>query len=123
MNYKQLLILKLSDTIEWKNEREMIIPKEMRKGFDWSNTCEFLGGGKYILRCYYKGGQLYWKREYQNGQRHGLSFGWWWRNGQSAWKAEYQNGLRHVFNFGWYSDGRSMWKEEYQNGKLIKRHL
>jgi len=96
MNYKQLLILRLSGTIEWKSEAEMIIPKEMRKDFDYSHTCEFLGDGKYILRGY-------------------------WENGNKHWEAEYQNGLLHGFNLGWYKNGRLHWKIKHQNGIFIKR--
>ena len=96
-NYKDLLILRLSNLTKWKNEKEMIIPEEMRGDFDWAKTCEFLGDGKYILcRC--------------------------WRNGRPAWKEEYQNNQKHGLSFGWHKNGQPRWKEEYQNGKLIKEH-
>ena len=98
INYKQLLILSLSNITEWKNEREMIIPKEMREDFGLANTCEILGDGKYILRNYYESGQLCWKEEYRNGQQHG-------------------------FDLGWYENGQMWWKEEYQNGRRVKKTL
>jgi len=143
MNYKQLLILRLSNLTEWKNEREMIIPEEMRKDFGWAHTCEFLDDGKYILRCYYKGGhrqretecqngqrhgldfywykdgQLYWKIEYQNGQSHGVGLGW-WESGQPKWKTEFQNNLKHGFSIGWHENGQQWWEAEYKNGVLIR---
>jgi len=98
MNYKQLLILKLSNLTKWKNETEMYIPEDMRRDFDWAKTCEFLGDRKYILYRYWKNGHLYRKTEYQNGLKHGL-------------------------DLSWYPDGQPDWKVEYQNGRLIKRHL
>ena len=146
MNYKQLLILRLSNLTEWLNEKEMIIPEEMRKDFNWATSCEFLGDGRCILRRYWENGRLFRKTEYQNGKRHGLDFCWhedgqqWWeteckdglKHGLSAWyyengqqweEAEYQNGLKHGLYLGWHKNGRLMWKQEYKNGKLIKRHL
>ena len=146
MNYKQLLILRLSNLTEWLNEKEMYIPGEMHRDFNYAETCEFLGDGKYILRDYWKNGHLYWKREYHNGQIHGTNLGW-HENGQPHWKAEYQNGLVHGLYLGWWENGNKRWEdeyqdgqqhgrtvewnksgylyreEEYQNGQLIKRHL
>ena len=94
MNYKQLLILRLSHLTEWLNEKEMLIPEEMREDFGWAETCEFLeASGKYVLRSYWGNGRLGWKTEYQNSRRHGVSLGW-FENGQLNWKCEYQNGNR-----------------------------
>jgi len=146
MNYKQLLILRLSNLTEWKNENEMMIPKEMRKDFGWAHTCEFLDDGKYILRCYYKGGHLYYKTAYKNDQLHGFNLGWyengkpawkaefqngleygaglgWWESGQQWWEVEYQNGWRHGLNLRWYENGHLRWKKEYQNGELVRTIL
>ena len=91
MNYKQLLILRLSNLTEWKNETEMIIPEDMRGYFGWADTCEFLGDGRYILRGYYECGQLHREVEYRNGKLHGMDIGW-HKNGRLWWKMEYQNG-------------------------------
>ena len=95
MNYKQLLILSLSNITKYKNEAEMIIPEEMREDFGWHQTCELLGDGKYILRRY-------------------------WENGQPAWKEEYQNGRRHGRAILWWEDGNKRWEDEWKNGKFIR---
>jgi len=118
MNYKQLLILRLSHLTEWRNIREMIIPKEMYQDCNWTETCEFFGDGKYVLRGYWKNGQPYCKREYQNNQEYGLSLGW-WENGQLYWKEAWENGQRHGLSLGWWENGQLYWKTEYQNGELI----
>jgi len=118
MNYKQLLILSLSGVAEWLNETEMIIPEEMRKDFSHAASCEFLGDGKCILCRYHGSGKLYWKIEYQNGRRHGFSFGW-YENGRLHWKIEYQNNQLHGLSCGWMEDGQPYWKREWKNGKLI----
>ena len=146
ITYKKLLILRLSNLTEWKNEAEMIIPEEMRGDFNDAETCEFLGDGKCILRRYWENGQTRWKKEYQNGKSHRLSLGWykngqqwwktewqngklhgvalgWWENGHTRWKIEYQNGLKHGVALGWYKNGQQWWKTEYKNGKLIKDHI
>ena len=91
MNYKQLLILRLSNLTKWKNDEEMIIPEEMRRDFDWTNTCEFLGDGKYILRDYYNNGNKYYKAEYRNGQQHGESI-LWLMNGKKWHHYKHQDG-------------------------------
>jgi len=117
MDYKQLLILRLSNLTEWKSEAEMIIPEEMRRDFDWAKTCEFLGDGKYILRRYWEHGHPSWKEEYQNGQKHGLSFGW-YENGHPYRKKEYQNGQLHGLSVWYYENGHPECKTEFQNGQL-----
>jgi len=94
MNYKDLLILRLSNLTEWKNEKEMIIPEEMRKDFRWATSCEFLGDGKYILRDYRENGNKRWEDEYQNGQLHGRSIDW-KRDGNKLCEQEYNNGKLH----------------------------
>jgi len=119
MNYKQLLILRLSNLTEWKNEKEMIIPEEMRDSFWCAETCEFLGDGKYILYRYYKNGQLHHRIEYQNNQLHGLYIGW-YEDGSRRWQSEYQNNQLHGLSIGWYEDGDLLWKEEWKNGKLVR---
>ena len=120
IDYKQLLVLRLSHLTEWLNENEMIVPEEMHGDFNYGETCEFLGDGKYILRDYYESGQLCWKAEYQNGQRHGLDLGW-WESGQQWWKEEWQNNQQHGLSIEWLEDGKKRLKEEWENGKLIKR--
>ena len=121
ITYKQLLILRLSNLTEWKNENEMLIPEEMRGDFDWAETCEFLGDGRYILREYWKNGWLGWKTEYQNGQRHGKDIYWWWKNGNKRWEREYQNDQRHGKDIYWWENGNKLWETEYQNGQLHGR--
>jgi len=122
MNYKQLLILSLSNLTEWKNEKEMIIPEEMRRDFNWCNTCEFLGDGRYILREYWGNGQPRWKIEYQNGRLHGKAI-LWWENGNKRWEDEYQNGQRHGKDICWCENGDKRWEDEWENGKLIREYL
>jgi len=119
VNYKDLLILRLSSIVEWKNEREMIIPEEMHRGFSWYDTCEFLGDGKYILRDYYKNGSPRRKEEYQNEQQHGFDLGW-WPSGRPYWKIEYQNRLRHGYTIYWDESGNKYIDEEYKNGRWIR---
>jgi len=119
MLYKKLLILSFSGVAEWKNEKEMIIPNNMIGYNCFFSTCELFGDGKYILRGYYKGGELYRRTEYQNGRQHGLSLGW-YENGQPAWKVEHQNDQQHGLSLGWWKDGQERWKEEYHGGKFIR---
>ena len=119
MNYKQLLILRLSGTTEWKNEKEMIVPKDMmrdRPGFSF--TCEFLADGAYILHGYYKGGNKYWQKDYQNNRSYKKSLGW-YENGNRHWEIEYQNGQKHGIDIRWHRNGQPWWKEEWKNGEFI----
>ena len=120
MNYKQLLILRLSNLTKWKNEKEMIIPKEMRRDFDWFNTCEFLGDGRCILRYYWENGQLHREIEYRNGLRHGKNI-YWWKNGDKCWETQYQNGQKHGKSLCWYENGNKEGEAQYQNGKLVRK--
>jgi antitoxin component YwqK of YwqJK toxin-antitoxin module len=71
---------------------------------------------KYIVRHYYKNGNKWWEREYQNGQFHGKSFGW-YENGNKLWEREYQNGQFHGKSFGCYKNGNKYWEREHQNGQ------
>ena len=55
LKYKDLLVLELSGTTEWKSDAEMIIPDDLTDGLmknGWNYTCEFLGDGNYIIREY-----------------------------------------------------------------------
>jgi len=118
MNYKQLLILSLSNITKYKNEAEMIIPEEMREDFGWHQTCELLGDGKYILRRYWKSGNKLWEKECQNNQQHGQSMGW-YESGNRHWKIEYQNGLIHGKETWWSGDGIKWYEAEYENGNRL----
>jgi len=119
MNYKQLLILKLSGVVEWKNEKEMMIPEEMHKDFDLYQTCEFLGDCRYILREYHKNGKLYRRAEHQNDQRHGKWISC-YKSGQLMVEMEYRCDLRHGMEFRYWGDERPAWEKEWENGKLIR---
>jgi len=122
IDYKELLILRLSHLTEWKNETEMIIPEEMCGDFLRDNTCEFLGDRKYIIRSYYENGRPARKAEYQNGLRHGLSIGW-RENGDKYWEREYQNDQRYRKYIGWHTNGNKYWEDEYQNDQLHGRSV
>jgi len=143
-HYKQLLILSLSGIAEWKNEKEIIIPKDMAGDFELSDTCEPLGDGRYVLRDYRECGQLYWQTEYLNGRRDGLDCSWrdsgklwmrqeykngkfhghsvvWYRNGQKKWEAWYENNRLHGTFNEWHEDGSVKVKTEYKHGTQVER--
>lgn len=96
MNYKDLLIFQLSGVAEWKNEKEMIVPYNMKPRLDLMPasgiiTCEFLGNNKYVLRNYYSDGFIYWRTEYKNEKRHGNCKGF-SNDGDLLWDRTYKNG-------------------------------
>ena len=74
--YKDLLILRLSGTAEWLNEKEMVVPKDMVNWEGHSYTCEFLGSGRCILRGYHIDGSKCWKEGHLNGQIQWSSHGY-----------------------------------------------
>jgi len=74
MNYKQLLILRLSNLTEWLNETEMIIPEEICEDFGWFDTCEFLGDGKYILRSYHTYSYIVWETKWESERCYSLAY-------------------------------------------------
>ena len=100
MNYKQLLILKLSGVMDWKNEREMFIPQKMTDdNMSDSITCEFLGGNRYILRGYYKNKRTRWMSYYVGEEKHGL-FRWWNKRGRLINQFEFCRGeALFAYNF------------------------
>jgi len=122
MNYKDLLILRLSNLTEWKNEKEMIIPSGMV--IDWQecsfHTCEFFGDGRHKLRGYYENGDKGWEADYKNDRIHGRSDGW-YKNGNKHWEYEYQNNLRHGRAICWCESGDIYTEEEYVDGGLGER--
>jgi len=146
MNYKDLLILRLSNLTEWKNEKEMIIPNDMGIDFYTSScTCEFLGDGRCMLRGYLRNGGIDWTAEYQNGQKHGKYIVWystggkwyeqdykngqrhgkymeWDKNGKKDIRTDYKNGQVHGKRIRWFESGKKWYEEEYQNGKKIKQN-
>jgi len=101
MNYKQLLILRLSNLTEWKNEREMIVsdPKKML-GVSFASdlvTCEFPDDHSgFVIHGYYKNKVKLYRGEYN------------------------KSGLKHGKSFGWREDGRPAWEEEYRDGHIVK---
>ena len=149
MNYKELLILRLSHLIEWKNEKEMFVPNNFTGG-SLTNTCEFLGNGRYIIRSYYNiklyANKLYAKKEYKNNLLNGLSLGWhengqrrcrvefrdgrkgstvhYYRNGRPEWKHQYNKyGNLQGIERWWHEDGQPKSIKEWENGKLIREIL
>jgi len=77
MNYKDLLILKLSGIARWKNNKEIIVPKDIVDRSGHPCTCEFLEvSGGYVLRGYYKNGNIHWQEEYQNGRKSSIFSCW-----------------------------------------------
>jgi antitoxin component YwqK of YwqJK toxin-antitoxin module len=133
------LTYKTGDEIHWEDENRNPITVEPVD----------IGENKYIVRGYWrngnkcKNGNKWWEREYQNGQFHGKSFGWyengskrweeeyrngqphgkwidWYENGNKEWECEYQNGQPHGKWIDWYENGNKEWEREYQNGQLIK---
>ena len=74
------------------------------------------GQEKYIVRYYYKNGQLGLEVEYQNGQLHGTNKAY-YDNGQLSWEEEYQNGQFHGTCKRYYDNGQLYWEQEYQNGQ------
>ena len=57
----------------------------------YDHKIEYLGGDKYKLIGYYKNGQKWWEREYQNDQLCGKNIKW-HENGDKCWETKYQNG-------------------------------
>ena len=110
INYKDLLILKLSGAAEWKNEVEMYIPKEMMKEL-WGETftVEFLGDRKYIAYGYWENGQKGWEVKYREDLKHGKSFGW-HPNGQKSWEREFCEGQPRGKHIRWHANGRKWWE-------------
>jgi len=99
----------------------MIIPKEMREDFDWCETCEFLGDGKYILRLCWENGHLRWKREYQNDLKHGEDITW-WSNGNKRCEVYYRNGRLHGKYIVYNKNEIKHIDKEYKDGILIRSH-
>jgi antitoxin component YwqK of YwqJK toxin-antitoxin module len=81
---------------------------------DW----DFLNTGTFIIIKYHENGNKHWEKEYQNGQQHGKSFGW-WENGNKWWEIEFQNGQRHGKDIRWHENGNKNWEDYYWEGKKV----
>jgi antitoxin component YwqK of YwqJK toxin-antitoxin module len=126
INYKGLLILKLSGSAEWKNDSEMYITERDRFGHIY--TCEFvdLESREYIIRRYRKVRKYIFFRhevkigeyEYKNDDRHGKHTGWFAHNGKKSWQEEYKNNEPNGKCISWDTKGNKIWQVEYNNGIL-----
>ena len=86
------------------------------------NKIQYNGDDKYTITAYHSNGNKYWEQEYQNGQLHGKSFGW-WENGNKHWEKKYQNNQLHGKYIVWDENGNKHWKTEYQNDQRHGKHI
>jgi len=108
INYKDLLILKLSGVTKWLNKKEMIIPKtntpkeiSIFRPHDHYTTCEFLMNSECILRGYYDSGCKIWEQKFRDGLPHGIYKGW-HEDGRISWNEIYNNGVKlEPFTLKW----------------------
>ncbi len=74
---------------------------------------------KVIIREYHENGNLWWKKEYHQGQLHGTSKRW-YKNGKLRWEENSHQGQLHGISKGWHENGKLRWENNYHHGKRIK---
>jgi antitoxin component YwqK of YwqJK toxin-antitoxin module len=119
INYKNILILKLSDLTEWKNKKEMIVPSDLVEE-GWCSdyyTCEFFDDRKYTMRGFNGNWEEILKVDYQNNEIHG-KYIMRYDNGIKQWEENYKNGVLDGKCAVWFKNGSKNWELEYSNGRL-----
>jgi antitoxin component YwqK of YwqJK toxin-antitoxin module len=84
----------------------------------YGSKIKYLEKNKYIL-TYFSSDKKFEQREFDNGERHGKSFGW-FSNGFKRWEIEHQHSKLHGIYRIWNEDGIMLLNHKYKNGKPVK---
>jgi antitoxin component YwqK of YwqJK toxin-antitoxin module len=69
---------------------------------------------------YHDTGEIWYKKNYINGNQHGEQIGY-WSNGQIRYKNNYINGKYHGEHIGYHGTGKIWYKDYYINDKLVSQ--
>ena len=93
------------------------VQREYRANGQLDHLISYKNGQRQGLsRGWYSNGQLQSENHWKNGQQHGLTR-LWYRNGQLRWEGNWQNGQLHGLSRGWHPNGQLRWERDWQNGK------
>jgi len=93
------------------NEEEI----QMKEGIAYYNNKLFSGEGYRN----YENGELQLKRNYLNGEKHGIARYWLKDNGQLFSEEEFNKGLNHGMSKMWYPSGQLLTEVYSEYGKII----
>jgi antitoxin component YwqK of YwqJK toxin-antitoxin module len=111
----------------WKPNGEKCPATNVKKGNGvrvWYNKYDQTEDGRWIYKdgnvvsrtSHHSNGQKRWEYAYKDGEKHGLSTGW-YQNGQKREEGNFKDGEKHGLETGWYSNGQKEEEATYKDGE------